>query len=1332
MFRLVAILVWLAIYIPVAVLGFVFKRVQTFLRDSDKARVRLVLTCVCTAALGSGALAFGVTRPSDPIIPEPEGVLEATATEPRATLDEKQLVKALSDATFSAEIDIRSLRGVLQDLTRREQDNQLLDWAVIGTVSRLGISDSAVSTALRLTPPVRLPYLEQSLAFEFGSGRHSNVGDYGLIFYDRSSAHPSSVVGSAADALRVELGKKAKAFYLFSVQPQPLDGVVHVRLERRASPDDIYGRAYGYHEAKVYNRASLAAFLGSVDDLVYARKADGLALLGGRRYEPRRQNLSAEDVGVLAFANQELAEKRASVESESQRIYEEINAEYAAEQRRADLGGGPTEVLSNRPFQLQLAAQPNGTGALPSLIYAPDSDLRPVALGQEHYQRKYAERVRALGLPPEAPGFSLDPTWRTPDLERSLGVFSQNLCGLSPEAARAAQRASTDSRPDFLATSAKSYLQAARSRACVFATRQYAEAFRDMRDAVSSSTNGSARQVEETMGKYFDLAVAAQHDVANRSLALRAMSGDRDALVALVTSGIAAPALEFFRAYNQVQCARYDGPLQGTNVGMTLFYTDLVAKLWQSIDYAGSAPIAEVPGFLSSPHISLDPYWAAELASKPATRLWFGPRLDALSGGKEEIFAASIATRVFAKGSMGDSSKEESEPNEASRLTIGWWDRNYEAVANHEGKYHVLNQIQKWTLLLAWADGEEFEFASNLDVKRDWRYDNWVHALGNELRFHEPIKLRSAADSPTGTECIDILASYPFHSAGTSFTVTGGVSLGSKRTLAKASGLFKAGPGTLKDLERAVPTKIAKNEVASAIGSLRAGAVELSGANLGRQISVVSSSAAGGSGLTLRSGNTVFGRLNTTVAGQKVNLRWHELSQGRAPRLVDEWAHGAKPEQLSLGVGEQIAELPDGTVLIRGNSELLAVGRAEPNAAALAKTGQAGDSVAVRRVDNASSLVDKYEWQRFSLRSSEDGIDTLGGVNASFHGEPPGAGTAIKVDGLGHGAVDVRVVGQEVWISRPPSGWGPLGDRALIDAGRLGQIQRAARGGEPIVSLSSDRGARELVTALVTDNPAELSRVIARADANDLFRTLGDASKQLIAEGDAALVRGQNKVAADLYGLASDRLGVEGREIVVRRALADLGLGDARPMRGLTKNGSPEVPVALRGSNIADRAALLKGPRKISDVDAVEQLVPSPFGEELAVKFERKLDGNFLTPEARRALVEGPESPAGYPVRVYVDDSFNLAKKDLELQGEGLLAGFVQRPDASWQEVTAAGLADLKVSRVVTSDSRSFRELPTRGGLRAHQPNRVVFVRHCLTASDPANDNAEAEQSGCF
>src|SRR5262249_22101789 len=44
------------------------------------------------------------------------------------------------------------------------------------------------------------------------------------------------------------------------------------------------------------------------------------------------------------------------------------------------------------------------------------------------------------------------------------------------------------------------------------------------------------------------------------------------------------------------QAARYDGMLQGTEAGMVLFYTDLLAKIW-SMNYLDSAPVDAIEEF---------------------------------------------------------------------------------------------------------------------------------------------------------------------------------------------------------------------------------------------------------------------------------------------------------------------------------------------------------------------------------------------------------------------------------------------------------------------------------------------------------------------------------------------------------------------------------------------------------------------------------------------------------------------------------------------------------------------------------------------------------------
>jgi hypothetical protein len=72
------------------------------------------------------------------------------------------------------------------------------------------------------------------------------------------------------------------------------------------------------------------------------------------------------------------------------------------------------------------------------------------------------------------------------------------------------------------------------------------------------------------------------------------------------------------------QTARYEGnQLAGTEVGMVLFYTDLLMKLW-SFDFADSAP-RRVPGFPVEADMQFSLVHKQERERAPGARLWLGP-----------------------------------------------------------------------------------------------------------------------------------------------------------------------------------------------------------------------------------------------------------------------------------------------------------------------------------------------------------------------------------------------------------------------------------------------------------------------------------------------------------------------------------------------------------------------------------------------------------------------------------------------------------------------------------------------------------------------------------
>ncbi len=240
------------------------------------------------------------------------------------------------------------------------------------------------------------------------------------------------------------------------------------------------------------------------------------------------------------------------------------------------------------------------------------------------------------------------------------------------------------------------------------------------------------------------------------------------------------------------QAARYDGNLYGTEVGMVLFYTDLLAKLW-ILDYLNSAPgQEELAGFVPLLKVPISPIYLRELADLPGTRVWFGPRdrgFQVLSDSAGVLFARN-ATRIFAASSNPLRPGEEAEPNAASAAFLGWWDNHYEEVARFEPQYQRLNEIMKWSLVISrLADQNQMErlsFLADQEVDHSQWFPDWVKKQP-DLRFQDWSGvefLNPSAVTPykgVKTEAIPILYSEPFAQASGELVISGGVSLGSKK-----------------------------------------------------------------------------------------------------------------------------------------------------------------------------------------------------------------------------------------------------------------------------------------------------------------------------------------------------------------------------------------------------------------------------------------------------------------------------------------------------------------------------------------------------------------------
>jgi hypothetical protein len=257
-----------------------------------------------------------------------------------------------------------------------------------------------------------------------------------------------------------------------------------------------------------------------------------------------------------------------------------------------------------------------------------------------------------------------------------------------------------------------------------------------------------------------------------------------------------------FLFHHRFQHARYDGKLKGTEVGMVLFYTDLLMKMW-SLDYSGSTPGAgQVDDFPNELDMQVAKVYADEVDRFPETRLWLGS-LDKgfqIGSGRQEILFARNATRVFAI--PHDSLENRDVPNAVEphiydRVFMTWWNAHYEETARYEQEYQRLNEIMKWSQIVGWLNadnhGDTLAFLANVPIAHDNRFPEWVKKHP-ELTFNDwrAVPFYPANDYRSTTEALPILQSEGFDHFGQTWYWEGGVSLARRQAIAARTELSES------------------------------------------------------------------------------------------------------------------------------------------------------------------------------------------------------------------------------------------------------------------------------------------------------------------------------------------------------------------------------------------------------------------------------------------------------------------------------------------------------------------------------------------------------------
>jgi hypothetical protein len=224
--------------------------------------------------------------------------------------------------------------------------------------------------------------------------------------------------------------------------------------------------------------------------------------------------------------------------------------------------------------------------------------------------------------------------------------------------------------------------------------------------------------------------------------------------------------------------------IQGTSVGMILFYTDLLAKLW-ALDYNGIAPKGKIRGFRTPQEITIPKLYWKEYARFSYTRLWFGLQQKAFDVYGDKLLLQPVVTRIYSASADPFTPGEESPPNYQSREFLGWLDRHFEAVAAYEPYYQKLNQLQKWSCIFMVLRGKGYhnlDFLQTVPVAQNLDFETWSKQ-GAKTNVKIDIHFLDRAQYGCTSECLPTMRSKIFRVMDEEIVLSGGVSLASPKDI---------------------------------------------------------------------------------------------------------------------------------------------------------------------------------------------------------------------------------------------------------------------------------------------------------------------------------------------------------------------------------------------------------------------------------------------------------------------------------------------------------------------------------------------------------------------
>ena len=655
--------------------------------------------------------------------------------------------------TIDLEIDEDALDG----LSSREKIDQIRDWLLLAVISDSGLSTGTMNKILYDLPALRRGYMQPVGSFEYGETRSRYLGKGQVIALLPSGDENVRVdqLAQIVDEHRKNTGDMPTAVTVFEYEINLPTQTAQIIRREELNGQQLFTDKYGYYEARINKLSDLERFMSQVDNLSYADLDGDSVVLGGRKIKSRAyRDIRVEDVAAIWKSEAAVRSKLDRFEARFKALEEEYNAVWR-------LFAG---VVNNFAKSNTVAANKNADKLLAMVSKSVVSGL-----ADSQYSKP-------------SPGLAV-----YTGVQAIIAAFNSN---------------------DAVAFNAEV------ARLTKVRDQQYAELREQIQNEHQSLqiVGGSGFSLDpiydfEGLTKFFiEKLEPPLHQLAQKAPSIltlndieRAKKGlaDKDAdpfllmLGKLQNAGYSDLARDInwgTKSKYAFQHARYDGELQGTEVGMVLFYTDLLAKLW-ALDFLDSTPTSQIKDFYSLTTEPISPIFQANIRSVPSTRLWFGPRNQGFqfagATGNHLLFARR-ATRVYSASSDPFKPGKEVEANAASAAFLNWWDSHYEEIARYEPEYERLNEIMKWSVMVGWLSNANrlsgMSFLKDVSVNHSNWFPTW--AAGNsDLRFQQwgEINFYPSGYKNTTTEALPLL-STEFTMFGQPHILRGGVSLGGKET----------------------------------------------------------------------------------------------------------------------------------------------------------------------------------------------------------------------------------------------------------------------------------------------------------------------------------------------------------------------------------------------------------------------------------------------------------------------------------------------------------------------------------------------------------------------